>query len=76
MKHSRANPGPRVWRDHRQVPIDRAVTGCAAAAVLPYLMHLPAIGALGVLTVIGWIRLAWELWQRPQIGPGVAGQVR
>lgn len=64
------------WRDHRQVPIDRAVTGCAAAAVLPYLMHLPAIGALGVLTVTGWIRLAWELWLRPQIGPGVAGQVR
>ncbi|OBJ52385.1 low temperature requirement protein A [Mycobacterium sp. 1423905.2] len=64
------------WRDHHQVPIDRAVTGFAAAAVLPVLMDLPAIAALGVLTAMGWVRLAWELWRRPRIGPGVAGQVR
>lgn len=32
--------------------------------------------ALGVLAGTGWLRLPWELWQRPRIGPGVAGQVR
>lgn len=64
------------WRDHRQVPVDRTATGLAAAATLPVLLHVPAIAALGVLTGIGWIRLAWELWQRPRIGPGVAGQAR
>lgn len=64
------------WRDHRQDPIDRMAAGCAAAAALPLLVHVPAIGALGVLTAIGGIRLGWELWQRPRIGPGVAGQVR
>lgn len=64
------------WRDHRQIPIDRAATGCAAAAVLPVLTHIPAISALGVLTALGGVRLAWELWQRPRIGPAVAGQVR
>lgn len=64
------------WRDHRQIPIDRTVTGLAAAATLPVLLHIPAIAALGLLTAIGLIRLAWELWQRPRIGPGVAGQAR
>lgn len=64
------------WRDHHQIPIDRAATGCAAAAVLPVLMHVPAIAALGLLTAMGWVRLAWELWRRPRIGPGVAGQAR
>lgn len=64
------------WRDHGQIPIDRALTGCAAAAVLPVLLTVPAIAALGVLTGFGWVRLAWELWRRPRIGPGVAGQVR
>lgn len=64
------------WRDHRQIPIDRTATGLAAAATLPALLHLPAIVALCLLTGIGWIRLAWELWQRPRIGPGVAGQAR
>lgn len=61
------------WRDHHQVPIDRAATGFAAAAVLPVLMHLPASAALGVLTAMGWVRLGWELWRRPRIGPEVAG---
>lgn len=64
------------WRDHGQIPIDRALTGCAAAAVLPVLLTVPAIAALGVLTGFGWVRLGWELWRRPRIGPGVAGQVR
>lgn len=64
------------WRDHRKIPIDRAATGFAAAAALPLLLHVPALAALGVLTGIGWVRLAWELWQRPRIGPGIAGQVR
>ncbi|WP_240431223.1 low temperature requirement protein A [Mycobacterium kyogaense] len=64
------------WRDHHQVPMDRAVTGCAAAAVLPVLLHLPAIASLALLTGIGWVRLAWELWKQPRIGTGVAGQVR
>jgi low temperature requirement protein LtrA len=64
------------WRDHKQVPIDRAATGFAAAATLPAVLHMPAIAALALLTVIGWVRLAWELWQRPRIGTGVAGQAR
>lgn len=64
------------WRDHKQVPIDRAMAGLAAAATLPILPHIPAITGLGVLTGIGCLRLAWELWKRPRIGPGVAGQVR
>jgi low temperature requirement protein LtrA len=64
------------WRDHRQVPIDRAAAGCAAAVSLPVLLHIPGIAALALLTGIGWIRLAWELWRRPRIGTGVAGQAR
>ena len=64
------------WRDHRQIPIDRAVTGLAAVATLPALSHLPGVAALALLTAIGVVRLAWELWQRPRIGTGVAGQAR
>jgi low temperature requirement protein LtrA len=64
------------WRDHRQIPIDRTATGFAAAATLPLLSHVPAIAALALLTGIGSVRLAWELWQRPRIGTGVAGQAR
>ena len=64
------------WRDHRQVPVDRTVTGVAAAATLPALLHMPAIGALVLLTGIGVCRLVWELWRRPRIGPVVAGQAR
>jgi low temperature requirement protein LtrA len=64
------------WRDHRQIPIDRTAAGFAAAATLPALLHVPAIAALGLLTGIGCVRLVWELWQRPRIGPGEAGQVR
>lgn len=64
------------WRDHRQIPVDRAVTGVLAAATLPALPHLPALAALGLLAGIGVCRLTWELWRRPRIGPALAGQAR
>ncbi len=64
------------WRDHRQAPIDRTVTGVAAAATLPVLLHMPAIAALGLLAGIGVCRLVWELWRRPRVGPALAGQAR
>jgi low temperature requirement protein LtrA len=64
------------WRDHKQLPIDRAVTGLAAVATLLAVLHMPAVAGLGLLTVIGCVRLAWELWQRPRIGTGIAGQAR
>ncbi|KAA0092810.1 low temperature requirement protein A [Mycolicibacterium sp. P1-18] len=64
------------WRDHRQIPVDRAATGLAAAASLPVLVHVPGLAALAGLTALGGVRLAWELWRRPRIGTGVAGDVR
>ncbi len=64
------------WRDHRQAPVDRAVTGVAAAATLPALLHMPALAALGLLAGIGVCRLVWELWRRPRVGPAMAGQAR
>ena len=64
------------WRDHRQIPVDRTATGLFAAATLPALTHMSGLGALALLTTIGGVRLAWELWQRPRIGTGVAGQAR
>ena len=64
------------WRDHRQLPVDRTVTGVAAAATLPVLLHMPAIAALGLLAGIGVCRLVWELWRRPRVGPALAGQAR
>jgi low temperature requirement protein LtrA len=64
------------WRDHRQVPFDRAATGLIAVATLPALSHMPGLAVLALLTVIGGCRLAWELWQRPRIGTGVAGRAR
>ncbi|WP_406815052.1 low temperature requirement protein A [Mycobacterium sp. M23085] len=64
------------WRDHRQIPVDRTAAGLAAAATLPALLHMPALAAVGLLAAIGTFRLAWELWRRPRIGPGVAGQAR
>ena len=64
------------WRDHRQLAVDRAVTGVVAAATLPVLLHMPALAALGLLAAIGLCRLGWELWQRPRIGPAVAGEAR
>ncbi len=64
------------WRDHRQIPVDRTATGLFAAAVLPALTHMSGLSALALLTTIGGVRLTWELWQRPRIGTGVAGQAR
>ncbi|ORW90502.1 low temperature requirement protein A [Mycobacterium sp. IEC1808] len=64
------------WRDHRQAPVDRTLTGVAAAATLPALLHMPALAALGLLAGIGVCRLLWELRQRPRIGPALAGQAR
>jgi len=64
------------WRDHGQAPVDRTVTGVAAAASLPALLHIPALAALGLLAGIGGCRLAWELRRRPRIGPALAGQPR
>jgi low temperature requirement protein LtrA len=64
------------WRDHRQIPKDRTATGLVGAATLPALLHMPGLAALALLTAIGGVRLAWELWQRPRIGTGVAGQAR
>lgn len=64
------------WRDHHEIPFDRAVTGFAAAATVPLLSHVPGIAALALLTCIGGVRLGWELWRRPRIGTGVAGQAR
>jgi hypothetical protein len=64
------------WRDHRQAPIDRTITGLAAAATLPALLHIPALAALGLLAGIGICRLIWELWRRPRIGAAFAGQAR
>lgn len=64
------------WRDHRQAPIDRTVTGVAAAATLPALLDMPALAALGLLAGIGVCRLVWELWRRPRVGPALAGQAR
>jgi low temperature requirement protein LtrA len=64
------------WRDHGQAPVDRTVTGVAAAAFLPALLHIPALAALGLLAGIGGCRLAWELRRRPRIGPVLAGQAR
>jgi len=64
------------WRDHRQLAVDRAVTGVVSAATLPLLLYIPALAALGLLAAIGICRLSWELWRRPRIGPALAGQAR
>nr|WP_231996287.1 low temperature requirement protein A [Mycobacterium scrofulaceum] len=64
------------WRDHRQAPVDRSLTGVAAAATLPALLQMPALAALGLLAGIGVCRLGWELWRRPRVGPALAGQAR
>ena len=63
------------WRDHHQLTVDRLLTAAAALLVFPLAISVPAILSLTVLTVIGGMRLAWELWRRPQIGTGTAGAV-
>jgi low temperature requirement protein LtrA len=64
------------WRDHHQLTVDRLLTAVAALMVFPAAMAIPAFLSLTVLTAIGVLRLAWELWRRPQIGTGRAGTVR
>jgi low temperature requirement protein LtrA len=64
------------WRDHHQLTVDRLLTAAAALLVFPVAISVPAALSLTVLTAIGVLRLAWELWRRPQIGPVTAGAVR
>ena len=64
------------WRDHHQLTVDRLLTAVAALLVFPVAISVPAVLSLTVLTAIGVLRLAWELWRRPQIGTGIAGAVR
>ncbi|MDV6283159.1 low temperature requirement protein A [Rhodococcus jostii] len=64
------------WRDHHQLTVDRLLTAVAALLVFPVAISVPAVLTLTVLTAIGVLRLAWELWRRPQIGTGIAGAVR
>ncbi|RZT24687.1 low temperature requirement protein LtrA [Mycobacterium sp. BK558] len=63
------------WRDHHQLVVDRLLTSVAALLVFPVAISAPAVVSLAVLTAIGVVRLAWELWRRPQVGTGVAGIV-
>ncbi|MBC2637938.1 MULTISPECIES: low temperature requirement protein A [unclassified Rhodococcus (in: high G+C Gram-positive bacteria)] len=63
------------WRDHHQLTVDRLLTAAAALLVFPLAISVPAVLSLTVLTAIGVLRLAWELWRRPQIGTGIAGAV-
>ncbi|MET0703237.1 MAG: low temperature requirement protein A [Mycobacterium sp.] len=64
------------WRDHHQLTVDRLLAATASLLVFPMAISVPAVSSLVVLTAIGVLRLAWELWRRPQIGTGRAGTVR
>jgi low temperature requirement protein LtrA len=64
------------WRDHHQLTVDRLLAAAAALLVFPGAISVPAVVSLTVLTAIGVLRLAWELWRRPQIGTVTAGTVR
>jgi low temperature requirement protein LtrA len=64
------------WRDHHQLVVDRLLAAAAALLVFPVAVSVPAVLSLTILTAIGVLRLAWELWRRPQIGTGRAGTVR
>ena len=63
-------------RDHHQLVVDRLLTAAASLLVFPLAVSVPAVLSVAVLTAIGVLRLAWELWRRPQIGTGTAGTVR
>lgn len=63
------------WRDHHQLTVDRLLAAAASLLVLPLATSAPAIVSLVVLTLIGVVRLTWELWRGPQIGTGTAGVV-
>jgi low temperature requirement protein LtrA len=64
------------WRDHHQFTADRALTAMACAAVFPAALQLPALATMSILAGIGFARVGWELWRRPQIGPVTAGAPR
>ncbi|MCV7170454.1 low temperature requirement protein A [Mycobacterium manitobense] len=64
------------WRDHHQLTVDRLLTAAASLLVFPVAISVPAVLSLAILTAIGVLRLAWELWRRPQIGTGTAGAAR
>jgi low temperature requirement protein LtrA len=63
------------WRDHHQLTVDRLLTGGTSLAVLPLAPHIPAVVLLVMLCAIGTLRLAWELWRRPRVGPTIAGKI-
>jgi low temperature requirement protein LtrA len=63
------------WSDHHQLTVDRLLAAAASLLVFPMAISVPAVVSLAVLTAIGVLRLAWELWRRPQIGTGIAGTV-
>ncbi|VEG58660.1 low temperature requirement protein LtrA [Mycolicibacterium aurum] len=63
------------WRDHHQLRVDRLLTAAATVLVYPVAISVPAGLSLIILALIGAMRLAWELWRRPQIGTGTAGAV-
>jgi low temperature requirement protein LtrA len=64
------------WRDHHQLTVDRLIAGLTCLTVFPAALAEPAILTMVVLTVIGLVRLGWELWRHPRVGPSIAGQVR
>jgi low temperature requirement protein LtrA len=64
------------WRDHHQLVVDRLLAAAACLLTFPVATSVPAVLSLTILTAIGVLRLAWELWRRPQIGTGRAGTVR
>jgi low temperature requirement protein LtrA len=63
------------WRDHHQLTVDRLLTAAATLLMYPVAISVPAVVSLTALTVIGVVRLAWELWRRPQVGTVRAGTV-
>ena len=64
------------WRDHHQLVVDRLLAAAACLLTCPVATSVPAVLSLTILTAIGVLRLAWELWRRPQIGTGTAGTVQ
>jgi low temperature requirement protein LtrA len=60
------------WRDHHRLMVDRLVAGAAAAAVIPITDRVPAVATLGVLLLIGALRVAWEI--RSGVFPRPAGR--
>lgn len=63
------------WRDHHQLVVDRLLAAVACLLTFPVATTVPAVLSLTTLTAIGVVRLAWELWRRPQIGTARAGTV-